>query len=291
MPRIKQPPSSESEALADMVVAFAETKQSNITIHHSDLASKPLSALKDDIQRCGGIYGGSKVEAGVTTCLIATEAQYNKRLARIKEAINLNIPIVSYDWLVESLDVGVSVDQTDYILHGSAATPSANSVPVNGTNAQTTNNSAIKRPLDDDDDSNDTGSHLSKKAKTSISTKTVFRAKVPVDEVYLYSGQDGLPATPCQVHVDGDGVPRDATLNQTDMGKNANKFYRIQLLGHDDGDYYTWTRWGRVGETGQSMRLGDGDYSTALLAFEKKVSPHTKISMPLSVSQQHAMTP
>ena len=39
-------------------------------------------------------------------------------------------------------------------------------------------------------------------------------------------------------------------LNQTDVMHNNNKFYVIQLAISDDV-YHLYTRWGRVGETGQ----------------------------------------
>ena len=45
------------------------------------------------------------------------------------------------------------------------------------------------------------------------------------------------------------------TLNQTNIGANNNKFYIIQLLESDTASlktYYVFTRWGRVGVTGQS---------------------------------------
>jgi poly [ADP-ribose] polymerase len=52
---------------------------------------------------------------------------------------------------------------------------------------------------------------------------------------------------------------------------NNNKFYRIQLLNSKDGSkYQTWTRWGRVGEHGQSAHLGDGTLDIAKKHFEKK---------------------
>mmetsp|Transcript_44921 Transcript_44921/g.92891 ORF Transcript_44921/g.92891 Transcript_44921/m.92891 type:complete len:728 (+) Transcript_44921:46-2229(+) len=40
-------------------------------------------------------------------------------------------------------------------------------------------------------------------------------------------------------------------LNQTNVGANNNKFYRIQVLEDTKSKYYCWTRWGRVGATGQ----------------------------------------
>ena len=53
----------------------------------------------------------------------------------------------------------------------------------------------------------------------------------------------------CHVYDDGANV-YDALLNQTDIGSNKNKYYIIQLLETDaqPPKYYTWNRWGRVGE-------------------------------------------
>lgn len=46
-------------------------------------------------------------------------------------------------------------------------------------------------------------------------------------------------------------------LNQTNIGQNNNKYYIIQLLTKD-GQFYCWTRWGRVGEPGQNALLPGG---------------------------------
>ena len=44
-----------------------------------------------------------------------------------------------------------------------------------------------------------------------------------------------------------------------DIAKNANKFFIVQLLESDaGGKFISWTRWGRVGEPGQSMLIYDG---------------------------------
>ena len=73
------------------------------------------------------------------------------------------------------------------------------------------------------------------------------------------------------VHIDNSGLIWDATLNQTNAGANNNKFYRIQLLvGPSSTGYKTWTRWGRVGELGQSAMLGDGSIDRAQAEFMKK---------------------
>lgn len=44
-------------------------------------------------------------------------------------------------------------------------------------------------------------------------------------------------------------------LNQTDISKNANKYYIAQVIESDDRanpSYHVFTRWGRVGEPGQN---------------------------------------
>lgn len=44
----------------------------------------------------------------------------------------------------------------------------------------------------------------------------------------------------------------------------------IQLLKSSTGQYITWTRWGRVGERGQSAALGGDSLKTCISWFEKK---------------------
>lgn len=220
------------------------------------------------------------------THLVATEAQYNKQLVRIKDAIDADVVIVNYDWLVASLESEDPVDETSYILHASKSTkapkPAVNgkahtngsSTPVSQANANgnAPAQGSRKRPLeiDDEEDQEDVNP---KKPKNALDTKSIFKAKIPVDEVYL-NGMCGGTST-CEVYVDDEGVPRDVTLNQTQAQKNANKFYRMQLLAHSDGTYYCWTRWGRVGESGQNKRLGDGDLDDALREFDKKFKDKT----------------
>lgn len=67
----------------------------------------------------------------------------------------------------------------------------------------------------------------------------------------------------------------DCMLNQTNIGENNNKFYVIQLLSKG-GKFYAWTRWGRVGEVGQSALVGPTDFAGALKAFQAKFKDKTK---------------
>lgn len=66
----------------------------------------------------------------------------------------------------------------------------------------------------------------------------------------------------------------DVSLNQTDIGTNANKFYRAQLV-ESGGHFYLWTRWGRVGETGATQMDGPFNEEDGVKAFCKKFKDKT----------------
>ncbi|RDB29175.1 Poly [ADP-ribose] polymerase 2 [Hypsizygus marmoreus] len=76
-----------------------------------------------------------------------------------------------------------------------------------------------------------------------------------------------------QVYVNDEGV-WDAMLNQTDVSGNSNKnkFYVLQLL-HPIGNNsqcVLFTRWGRVGENGQTQVKGPWASATAIGEFKKQ---------------------
>lgn len=65
------------------------------------------------------------------------------------------------------------------------------------------------------------------------------------------------------------------TLNQTHIDTNNNKFYIIQVL-EASGKFYSWNRWGRVGEDGQNKLLPCPTKEKAVSEFEKKFREKTK---------------
>ena len=70
-----------------------------------------------------------------------------------------------------------------------------------------------------------------------------------------------------------------ATLNQTSLTKNANKYYIIQLLQDDTnaGKYWVWNRWGRVGYAGQNALKGPfTDLNRAKNEYESKLRDKTR---------------
>ncbi|MDP3155544.1 MAG: WGR domain-containing protein [Archangium sp.] len=87
------------------------------------------------------------------------------------------------------------------------------------------------------------------------------KLNIPVDDACSLKG--------AAVHEDYDCI-----LNQTNIGANNNKFYVIQLLTKG-GKFYAWTRWGRVGETGQSALVGPSSFEGAFKAFAGKFKDKT----------------
>jgi len=263
MPRTKAPPVVPSTALEGYTVTFASYSASC----HADFTSKTLTQIKSQIASCGGSYA-SKIDQ--CTHLVASPAQYEKKLKAIKEGLqDPNLIIVDYDWLAESLKSASPVAVDDYLLDKSSA-------PTNGVHGS--NDADEKSESESKASKADQKPNLKRKRGDSETTNTQLKnrgskqppppkkkatPKVPVDDQlstqYQYS-----------VYVDTDGLAWDATLNQSNSNANNNKFYKIQLLVEGKDSYRCWTRWGRVGEIGQSAMLGDGSFGAAMAAFEKK---------------------
>ncbi|TMW94770.1 hypothetical protein EJD97_009818 [Solanum chilense] len=70
----------------------------------------------------------------------------------------------------------------------------------------------------------------------------------------------------------------EATLNQTNVENNDNKFYIIEVLENDcGGNFLLYTRWGRVGEKGETKISGPYTYAgDATSEFERKFYEKTK---------------
>ncbi len=268
MPRIKAPPKPAVPSLTGVTISFASYTPSA----HPELGSKPIAQLKIDISDCGGKY---TTKPGDCTHLIASQAQFDKKIDRIKQAQkNPNTSIVNYEWLADSLGSSDPIDVEDYLL-GEWASQHTNGVSgANGNDTPppqkaTAAKKSSKRSRQQDDDDDDLPPP--KKSQKSVPMKpaapvaasnTKSSVKVPVDQ--QVPGADRYT-----VYINDDGVIYDATLNKSDSGKNNNKFYRIQVLKANDV-FRTWTRWGRVGEGGQNKWLEDGDQLHATSEFEDK---------------------
>lgn len=76
-----------------------------------------------------------------------------------------------------------------------------------------------------------------------------------------------------RVYVDPKNFAFSVTFNQTDVSKNINKFYIMQILqslAHPD-QYYVFTRWGRVGLVGNKAEAGPIPLEEALDNYRAKI--------------------
>ncbi|KZV95622.1 PARP-domain-containing protein [Exidia glandulosa HHB12029] len=100
----------------------------------------------------------------------------------------------------------------------------------------------------------------------------VKRGAAPVDPASSYVHTHQV--------LSADGDVWDGMLNQTDLGKNANKFYVLQLL-HPIGNSSNcilYTRWGRVGENGSNQTKGPWPVSMAINEFKKQFKAKTAVA-------------
>lgn len=77
-------------------------------------------------------------------------------------------------------------------------------------------------------------------------------------------------------------------LNQTNVGANNNKYYRIQLLS-SGASYYCWTHWGRVGSSGDSALNMFASQEGAEKEFKAKF--RTKSGVPYEDKDAHDWKP
>jgi poly [ADP-ribose] polymerase len=74
----------------------------------------------------------------------------------------------------------------------------------------------------------------------------VLKGSIPVDQYFSKSSH-------FKIYTDDNKIYA-ATLNQSNIEANNNKFYIIQLLQNEQNvlEFMLFTRWGRVGVQGQS---------------------------------------
>ncbi|KNC50856.1 histone H2A [Thecamonas trahens ATCC 50062] len=87
-------------------------------------------------------------------------------------------------------------------------------------------------------------------------------ATLPVDDACQLQGAQVVENYSCM-------------LNQTDIRRNANKFYRIQVLSTPGPVYHLYTHWGRVGARGQDKTQRCSSLADAITGFKKKFSAKT----------------
>ncbi|KAL2419796.1 Poly [ADP-ribose] polymerase 2 [Exophiala dermatitidis] len=276
MTRKKASSPAPSLSLSGIAITFASYSP---TVH-SYLEEKTIQQVKGDIAECGGTY---TPRIDLCSHFVASQDQFDRKLKRVVDALaNIDVVIVSYNWLVASFKSKTPVSTDGYVLAPAAADNDGHAESDTDTQLPQNPTAPLKRRRqDDDDDEQDLA--LTKKAKlcipapfptigdededgeedTAITKQPTIN--VPVDK-YNSNHVEGH-----RVYVSASGVPYDATLSCSDSYHNANKFYRMQLLVHTETDeYHCHSRWGRVGDKGQSRAFGNGTLANAIREFEKR---------------------
>lgn len=191
-----------------------------------------------------------------TTHLVTIQRDYDKPSVKVKAALEKNLHIVSYEWVMECLATNSRVPEKSYLF---------TSLLVHVPSQSSGSNGALKREASADISADENVKPQIKKQKSSTGPKTVGKADVKVktagkadakvkteakvktdnSETEAKSGQitDGQMAKSLDVkipldegcsliydvYIHDDGMIYDASLNQANATANNNKFYRVQV--------------------------------------------------------------
>ncbi|KAH8924250.1 hypothetical protein BT69DRAFT_1296530 [Atractiella rhizophila] len=237
-------------------------------------------------QHGGTVLKTVSSKADDPTHLVTTSAEYSApKTAKTKDVIALkeagkDVKIVSLEWLNKCVAEEKKVDEAEFEVKQEGeedemqvdAEEKPKSKQAANGKGKGKKRARSPSPVEDEEEEEEEEEE-EKPAKPEPKMVTrVTKNNVAVDEMFSQKST-------FHVHVDpATGVPWDANLNQTNAGKNNNKFYKIQVLKSDTGNKFTcFTRWGRVGENGQNKDLGGGTEQGAIAEFQKKFKDKAKI--------------
>jgi len=129
-----------------------------------------------------------------------------------------------------------------------------------------------KKKKDSDSSSKKSSSDSDKKESEKKIVKAVKKGAVAVDIKFE-------KASKYHVYDDGKGKIYNASMMLSDLKDNHNKYYIIQLLQADNSssEYILWTRWGRVGVDGQTLKSEFSSAEMGIKAYEKKFKDKTRV--------------
>ncbi|KAF8949348.1 Poly [ADP-ribose] polymerase 2 [Haplosporangium gracile] len=222
---------------------------------------------------------GATVTSTVTkkvTHLITNAAEVAKGTTKVTKATTLgSVQLVTLDWILDMQQQKKRLDEAFYKVGSTAAAPitpvslvSAASPAADPPKRTAAKRKATAVDTDSDDDEEVTVEKKIKTLKEKVAKSTSKVKQPPVDPAC------GLRNS-AKVYTDDD-VAWDARLNQTNIGHNNNKFYRIQLLLVFGGQYTVYCHWGRVGAHGQSSIDNCPNLDAGKSLFEKKYKDKTR---------------
>ncbi|KAL7628287.1 hypothetical protein AAE478_002486 [Parahypoxylon ruwenzoriense] len=212
------------------------------------------------IRVLGGSYHGSVQRS--TTHVVVTDFTTQSigtttTPVKIRKARERGLQIVRFKWLEESLNNMTRMPEDDYRLR---------------TQILLRNEPAPEAPAGDQDAAQPPPNRPRSESQIAKS----FNIKVPVDK-RAAERHPGL-----EVYIDENRVIHDASLSKVDIAKNQNTFYRIQLLRSVFGEFFLWTRGGRVGSNNyEKLRPYNNNEINAVIDFKERFYWKTALSWDL----------
>jgi len=225
---------------------------------------------------------GATVASTVTkkvTHLIASAAEVAKGSTKVTKAASLgSVTLVTPEWILDMQQQKKRLDESLYkAISSTAAVPITPVSPVSAASpaADPPKKTSAKRKATavDTDGDDDEKVVVDKKIKTLKDkvAKSAYSSKIKQPPVDPHCGLRNTH----KVYVD-DEVAWDARMNQTNIGQNNNKFYRVQLLVSFGGASAVFCHWGRVGANGQSSTDSCHSLDAAKALFERKYKDKTR---------------
>lgn len=196
------------------------------------------SSLEAQVKSLGGTVS-ARVD-GNTTHLVCTEDDFNAKTTKVAAAETKGLPIVNSDWLLDCKADDRLVPVDDYYFSSSANAAAPSPPPSAPPGAASTNGSTTargkKRKADDADGNSQKDAQKQKPTNGQDVNPKEEEEKEVADGQFIKRKDvvipldEHCPQADRQVHIDSaTGLIYDASLNQTNSGKNNNKFYRIQV--------------------------------------------------------------
>lgn len=115
--------------------------------------------------------------------------------------------------------------------------------------------------------------------------KAVLKGAIPVDQFFSKSSNYKIFCEADKTYA--------ATLNQSNIEANNNKFYIIQLLQHEAfaNEFILFTRWGRVGVQGQSSEANFKNRDVAVREYSKKLNEKRKTYKEVEMNYEENVEP
>ena len=240
------------------------------------------------LQKHGGSYSASV--GALTHVLVTTESEWNKNRAalKMKAAVDCGVLIVKPEWLAQSEEAGRKLSQDEMRQKNLIIHAPGDTITESKGRKRARDEEDEEEEEEDSDEDQDAGaaaaaaaaavavaapSALSRRGRTKMEEERPRkRARLTIkgrsavdiechlaDDVHVYESQAG------DVY--------SAHLSLTDVARNRNTFYIIQVLQKDaDLDtFYVWRHWGRTGSKVGDTKLERGHTAATAVAQFKEL--------------------